>query len=332
MTAFATSDIDDHPPVPHALLAPPRVGAAVLLLASSQLKAQQTLTLQQAIDRAQQQGLPARAALSARESARQRDRAYGADLLRSCPLRAPRPTTAARLSQSFSPMDRRCLRQYSRPPRPRASPFRKSFRSPGAASLCPQGSRGSSERRTGSAHVELDAADRELYAELVFRPNEIEWTTREQDLSTDASERQYLETRETIARCKPRGRFSISIRRACNWITPMPMSRSTIRCTHSTGRYEVGKIGENDLLQSELALLRSRTTLDGAKLTYDRTLAAFRLAVNLAPGTEVNIAVTSDVPTFDAPIPRSPWPRRAQEQQYGQIARPAGCGRAAACD
>jgi outer membrane protein TolC len=47
------------------------------------------------------------------------------------------------------------------------------------------------------------------------------------------------------------------------------------------GRFEVGKIGENDLLQSELEQLRARTALDGARLEHDRALAALRLALNL---------------------------------------------------
>jgi outer membrane protein TolC len=66
--------------------------------------------------------------------------------------------------------------------------------------------------------------------------------------------------------------------------------------TLSKGRFEVGKIGENDLLQAELALLRSRTTLDGAKLEAERTLAALRIALNMAPDTPIEIIVPSETP------------------------------------
>ena len=43
------------------------------------------------------------------------------------------------------------------------------------------------------------------------------------------------------------------------------------------GRFEVGKISENDLLQSELEQLRARTALDQSRLEHDRALAALRL-------------------------------------------------------
>jgi outer membrane protein TolC len=62
------------------------------------------------------------------------------------------------------------------------------------------------------------------------------------------------------------------------------------------GRYEVGKISENDLLQSELALLRAQTSHEGARLEHDRSLAALRLALNVPPDSPLEITVTSDVP------------------------------------
>jgi outer membrane protein TolC len=70
--------------------------------------------------------------------------------------------------------------------------------------------------------------------------------------------------------------------------------------TLNKGRYEVGKIGENDLLQNELVLLRSRNALNNARLEFDRTLAALRLRLNLPVGAPVTIEVSGEVPTLRA--------------------------------
>jgi outer membrane protein TolC len=70
--------------------------------------------------------------------------------------------------------------------------------------------------------------------------------------------------------------------------------------TLNNGRFEVGKIGENDLLQSELALLRARVALDGARLEHDRTLAALRLALNLPTGAPLEVIVTPEIPEVAA--------------------------------
>src|SRR5438445_10641267 len=73
----------------------------------------------------------------------------------------------------------------------------------------------------------------------------------------------------------------------------------------NTGRFDVGKIGENDLLQSELALLRSRTALESARLGHERATDALRLALDLPPGTPVEVAVPGAVPEFEADTARA---------------------------
>mgnify|MGYP001386335976 CR=1 FL=1 len=56
------------------------------------------------------------------------------------------------------------------------------------------------------------------------------------------------------------------------------------------------RIGENALLQSELALLRSRASLDGARLEYERALAALRLGLNLPRGDSIAVRVDLTAP------------------------------------
>src|SRR5204863_106350 len=69
--------------------------------------------------------------------------------------------------------------------------------------------------------------------------------------------------------------------------------------TLNKGRLEVGKIGENDLLQSELALLRARQSADNARLEYERTLDALRLSLNVDRSSALDVAVPSDIPVFE---------------------------------
>ncbi len=71
------------------------------------------------------------------------------------------------------------------------------------------------------------------------------------------------------------------------------------------GRYEVGKIGENDLLQSELALLRARNSLDNARMEAARAEAALRIGLGLPAGTPIELVVNADVPTIDADTARA---------------------------
>src|ERR1044071_1806526 len=78
------------------------------------------------------------------------------------------------------------------------------------------------------------------------------------------------------------------------------MPRSTTRSTRNKGRFEVGKIGENDLLKSELALLRARAAVDDAKLARERAEAALRRTVALPDGEPFSIVTPDSIPTVHA--------------------------------
>ena len=73
----------------------------------------------------------------------------------------------------------------------------------------------------------------------------------------------------------------------------------------NTGRLEVGRIGENDLLQSQLVLLRSRTALEGARLEHERAFAALRLALGLPRDLPLEVAVTAVVPELEPDTTRA---------------------------
>jgi outer membrane protein TolC len=66
------------------------------------------------------------------------------------------------------------------------------------------------------------------------------------------------------------------------------------------GRFEVGKIGENDLLKSELALLRARAAVEDAKLGRDRAEAALRRTINYPEGQAFSIVTPDAIPTVNA--------------------------------
>ena len=70
--------------------------------------------------------------------------------------------------------------------------------------------------------------------------------------------------------------------------------------TLNKGRYEVGKIGENDLLKSELALLRARASVDDAKLARDRAEAALRRMINYPADQAFTIVPPDSIPTIEA--------------------------------
>ena len=269
------------------------------------LRAQQPLTLQQTIELALKQGFSARAAVATRDAARYRDHAFYSRLLPQLSLGGTMPSYNRSIISVLQP--------------------------DGSTLFKPQNQTNASLNATLSQKLPLTGGDFFVSSSLarlsvtgensfhswsstpvsiglrqdLLRPNASAWDQREQPFREELAERTYLEAREDIALNTSNLFFDVYSARVslANQIKNAAINDTLY--TLNKGRFEVGKIGENDLLQSELALLRARTSLDGARLEYDRAAAALRLALNLNPGAPLELDVSLLVPEFDADTARA---------------------------
>lgn len=274
--------------------------AALHLAFTAPLRAQRPLNLTQAIELAQRQGLQARAAEASRDAARRRDRAFTARRLPQLSLTGDVPVYNRSIievvqpdgSSEFRPQQQTNtslnLQMAQRLPITGGSLFVSSA----LARLDVNGTR--DVRNWSSTPLSVGIR------QDILRPNAFKWDGREQEIRADAAERQYLEAREDVAIAVTQSFFDLYTARLDLENATRNAATNDTLYTLNKGRFEVGKIGENDLLQSELALLRARNAVDGARLTYDRALASFRLAVNAPAGAPVDIVVTGDIPNVVA--------------------------------
>jgi outer membrane protein TolC len=130
----------------------------------------------------------------------------------------------------------------------------------------------------------------------LFRPNDAAWDLRVEDLQVEGAERSWLESREELAISVTGLFFDVYSAKAglANAINNAAVNDTLYRLNE--GRYQVGKIGENDLLQSELALLRAQNAADAARLQYDRALAALRLGLNLPADAVIEPVLSAAIP------------------------------------
>ena len=133
----------------------------------------------------------------------------------------------------------------------------------------------------------------------LFRLNTVAWDKRRQVHLDEAARRQFLEAREDIALETTRLFFAAYAAQAtlANAVSNVAVNDTLYLL--NTGRFDIGSIGENDLLQSELALLRARTNVDAARLARERALAELRLALGLDPQANIEIAIPPGTPEID---------------------------------
>ena len=265
-----------------------------------------SLDLQTVIGIAQQRGLAADAARNARDASRARDRAFGARLLPQFQIagqaanyqKGIQPylgsggtTQLITTNQNQSDLGLNISQQLpwtgSRlivgSQVTRVDNFLTS--TPGGSAVTPQ----VWSTRPLTITVQQD----------LFKPRTMLWDQRQQTVVESMAERVYLEAREDVAASTTQAFFDYYTAQVALANATTNAAVNDTLYTLNKGRYEVGTIGENDLLQSELALLRARAAVDGAKVERDRSEAAMLRLMNVPATDTLRILPPNMVPAFD---------------------------------
>lgn len=249
-----------------------------------------SITLRGAIERAQERGLAAAAARSGRDAARARDRAFNARLLPQLTLEGE----AADLDRGINPItlptgETKFVTQSQNQSSMNLMLSQRLPWSGGRLSVASQVSRIDLFGESNTQYWQTTPLIIGLQQDL-FRPRTFVWEQRQQGHVASLAERQYLEQREDVAAGAVGAFFDLHAAALGLENAIANVAVNDTLYTLNRGRYEVGKIGENDLLQSELALLRSRASLDGARLERDRAEAALRRLLRVPAGEPLALA------------------------------------------
>jgi outer membrane protein TolC len=260
----------------------------------------QALTLQDAIQMAQQQGPLAQIARSTRDAAHFRDNAFNAGLLPQLFLQG----NAANLNHGINAvtLPDGSTQFVGQSQNQSSVTVGFSQRLPLTGGTVQVGSQLSRLDQYGDARAtryQTSPIVVSLQQDL-FKPNALVWDERVQSLNAVVAERGYLEARENVAQNTADAFFNL-------YTQEMALKNATFNAavndtlyTLNKGRYEVGKIGENDLLKSELALLRARAAVDDARLARDRAEAALRRQTSYPDGQPLTIVTPDSIPIVDA--------------------------------
>lgn len=276
---------------------------ALLVLAAAPLAAQQAaapLTLQDAVLMAQKQGPQAQVARSARDAARARNDAFNAGLLPQVMLSGD----AANLNRGIIPVTLadgsiNYVSQAQNQSGIGLSVAQKIPLTGGTLAVGSSVSRldlfGDRSGRSYSTTPFFVSLSQDL-----FKPRNLVWDEKTQSQAAVVAERGYLEAREDVAGNIAGAFFDLYAAEMAVKNASANVNVNDTLYTLNKGRYEVGKIGENDLLKSELQLLRARASLEDAKVQRDRAEAALRRQLVYPDSRPLAIVTPDVIPTVDA--------------------------------
>ena len=134
----------------------------------------------------------------------------------------------------------------------------------------------------------------------LFTPRTTLWNERIQSLTATVAERGYLEAREDVAAATTTAFFNMYAQQMTLANAMGNVAVNDTLYTLNKGRFEVGKIGENDLLKSELALLRARAAVEDGRLARDQAEAALRRTISYPDSQPLSIVTPDSIPAVDA--------------------------------
>ncbi|MEX1011006.1 MAG: TolC family protein [Balneolaceae bacterium] len=133
----------------------------------------------------------------------------------------------------------------------------------------------------------------------LFQFNNLKWRSRIEPLEMEISRKEYVESVENLSMNVTQRYFDVLLAMINLDIAETNVAVNDSIYNISQGRYNVGSIAENDVLQAELALRNAESSLTQSRLSYDQLLKEFRLLLGLQSDAPVGVEVPDEVPIFE---------------------------------
>lgn len=134
-----------------------------------------------------------------------------------------------------------------------------------------------------------------VLSQPLFRQNSFAWNMEIEKLNNNMNDKQFIESMEDIAIEATDKFFNVYIQQINVKNAQLNVDNNDTLYVLSKGRYEVGKIAENDLLQSELALMNSQNQLENAQLNYSKAKEELLIYLNLNPKEELTVIPQTEI-------------------------------------
>ncbi|MEX0647187.1 MAG: TolC family protein [Balneolaceae bacterium] len=136
----------------------------------------------------------------------------------------------------------------------------------------------------------------------IFQFNNLKWRNRLEPLRYEIAQKEFVEEMEALGVQVTAGFFDIYLARINVENAEFNVARNDSIYTISQGRYQVGNIAENDLLQTELALRNAESSLTRSRIEYQRALNNFKILLGYTTDVTLNLEAPNDLPDIQVDV------------------------------
>jgi outer membrane protein TolC len=256
-----------------------------------------TLTLTEAIDIAQRQGLPARVARHTLDAARASYTAYRARQLPQLFLSGDIPSYNRSIIAAPQPDGSLQFRPQQLTSSSVSAVVTQNIPyTGGAISLSSQLAQ---LKRTGAPETWSSTPFSVSLAQPILRSNDLKWDRTEQALNAELAERMYDESLEDIAGATAVAFINLHSAGAALESARENLARNATLRDKVNVRYRIGGVSRLDASQVELAHLRAQQALSQAELARDEADATLRAALGLPAAAPLTLVLPGIPPATD---------------------------------
>ena len=130
----------------------------------------------------------------------------------------------------------------------------------------------------------------------LFGYNRYRWQRKLEPLRYKESEKIYIQSMEQVSVEVTQNFFDVYLAKVNLEIAQKNQANNDTLYRISEGRYNLGKIAQNDLLQMELNLLNSNIAVSEARLNYQTTLFELKNMLGIEKETDIEIMAPESIP------------------------------------
>jgi outer membrane protein TolC len=136
------------------------------------------------------------------------------------------------------------------------------------------------------------------FIQPLFSFNQLKWDKQIEPLKYEESQREYVEEFEQISKDASELFFNLLSAQVSLEIAQKNLGNNDTIYKIAQGRYDLGKIPENELLQLELSLMNSRQSVAQANLDLETTQLALKAYLGLKNDEKLDLIVPEYIPEF----------------------------------
>ena len=136
------------------------------------------------------------------------------------------------------------------------------------------------------------------YSQPIFKFNSFKWEKKLEPMIYEESKKKYIEDMEQVSLMTTNHFFNLLLAQIREKIAIVNQANYDTLYKIAQGRYNLGKIAENDLLQLELQFLRATSNVEDARLDVENKLFRFKSYLRIKDDTPIDLIPPLEIKPF----------------------------------